>query len=92
MASDYKKEFEDLVDTMVKEDASDLHLAEGRQPIIRVASFLVPLVKHPVLSHADMRSILDEVLDAQKKEIFLEKKEVDFAYNGNNQISRKCLF
>jgi twitching motility protein PilT len=86
MASDYKKEFDDLISTVIKEDASDLHLSEGRQPVIRVASFLVPLVNHPALTRADIKAILDEVLDATKKEVFLEKKEVDFAYNGHSQV------
>lgn len=80
MASDYKKEFEELIATLIQQGASDLHLSEERVPIIRVASQLIPLVKHPALTRQDMKGILDEVLDAQKKEIFLEKKEVDFAY------------
>lgn len=84
MASDYKKELSDLVEIMEKEDASDLHLSEGRQPILRVAGFLVPLSNYPALSRQDMKSILDQVLSPAKKEIFLEKKEVDFAYDHNN--------
>lgn len=82
MATDYKKEFEDLVATVISEGASDLHLSEGRQPILRVAGILIPLVKHPELSRTDMKGILDEILDAQKKEIFLAQKEVDFAYDN----------
>ncbi|MEQ1500489.1 MAG: PilT/PilU family type 4a pilus ATPase [Parcubacteria group bacterium] len=81
MATDYKKEFNDLVEILIKEDASDLHLAEGRQPIIRIAGSLIPITNHPVLEKQNMKGILDEVLDASKKEIFLEKKEVDFAYS-----------
>ncbi|MES2213558.1 MAG: PilT/PilU family type 4a pilus ATPase [Patescibacteria group bacterium] len=81
MALDYKKELEDLIGIVQKEDASDLHLSEGRQPIIRVAGFLITLVKHPVLSRVDIKGILDELLEPQKKDIFLDKKEVDFAYD-----------
>ncbi|MBI4155757.1 MAG: PilT/PilU family type 4a pilus ATPase [Candidatus Zambryskibacteria bacterium] len=86
MSLDYKKEFEDLISIVIKENASDLHLSESRQPIIRVAGLLIPLVKHPILSRQDMKGILDQVLDVQKKEIFLNKKEVDFAYQGENEI------
>lgn len=84
MSSDYKKEFDSLITTVVKEEASDLHLAEGRQPIIRSNGFLIPLSTHPVLTKQDMKNILDELIDVSKKEIFLEKKEVDFAYYDNN--------
>ena len=85
MATDYKKEFEELVNVMIRENASDLHLSEGRQPIIRVSGFLIPLVKHATFSRPDLKGILDELLDGSKKEIFVEKKEVDFAYNHKNQ-------
>jgi twitching motility protein PilT len=85
MVSDYKKEFEDLIGVMLKENASDIHLSEGRQPILRVAGFLLPLVKYEPLSRTDIKGILDTLLDASKKETFLEKKEVDFAYDHNNQ-------
>lgn len=80
MSSDYKKEFDSLIATVVKEEASDLHLAEGRQPIIRSNGFLIPLSTHPTLTKQDMKNILDELIDVSKKEIFLEKKEIDFAY------------
>lgn len=85
MATDYKREFDELVALMVKEDASDLHLSEGRQPILRVSGFLIPITNHPILSRQDIKGVLDEILSAQKKEIFLEKKEVDFAYDHNNE-------
>ena len=84
--ADYKKEFADLVENVIREGASDLHLAEDRNPILRVASFLVPLVKYPVLTRVDMKGVLDEVLDAKKRDIFLEKKEVDFAYSNEKGV------
>lgn len=85
MASDYKKEFDELVSIMQKEDASDIHLGEGRQPILRVSGFLIPISNFPALTRQDIKSILDELLTPEKKEIFLEKKEVDFAYEHDNQ-------
>ena len=79
------KEFEELISIIIRENASDLHLADGRQPIIRVAGYLLPLVKQPVLNRASIKGILDDLLDTSKKEIFLQKKEVDFAYEYNNE-------
>jgi twitching motility protein PilT len=87
MALDYTKELEDLISVVIKEDASDLHLSEGRQPIIRVAGSLIPLVKHPVLTRVDMKGILDQLLEDSKKQLFLDQKEVDFAYD-HQDISR----
>ena len=59
---DYKKEIEDLVTMVVHEGASDLHLAEGRTPIIRVSGVLIPLVKKSVLTENDMKGFLNEFL------------------------------
>lgn len=93
MSADYKKEFESLVATVVKEDASDLHLSEGRLPTLRVSGFLVPISHHPVISRQDMKAILDQVLDVAKKEIFLEKKQVDFAYDhGDSRFRGNAFF
>lgn len=84
MSTDYKSKIEELMSILIKEDASDLHLSEGRQPTIRVSGFLVPLVKEPVISRVDIKGILEELIDTKKKEEFLEKKEVDFAYEYKN--------
>ncbi len=81
MASDYKKVLNDLVEIVVREDASDLHLSEGRIPLLRVSGFLVPISGHQALSRQDIKGLIDELLDVKKKEVFLEKKQSDFAYD-----------
>lgn len=80
MAAEHKKLFDNLISLVVQSDASDLHLAENRKPIIRSAGFLLPIESIPVLTRQDMRGILDEIIDAKKNAEFLEQKEVDFAY------------
>ncbi|MSU45172.1 MAG: PilT/PilU family type 4a pilus ATPase [Candidatus Zambryskibacteria bacterium] len=85
MTTNYKKEFEDLIQIVIKESASDLHISEGRQPIIRVAGFLIPMSTHQPLTKEDIKGILDELIDDSKKAIFLERRAVDFAYYDTNQ-------
>lgn len=93
MSSDYKREFENLIMAVIKEDASDLHLSEGRPPTLRVSSFLMPISSLPPITRQDMKAILDIVLDASKKEIFLEKKQVDFAYDhGDSRFRGNAFF
>jgi len=72
---------EELINITVKEGASDLHLSEGRNPIIRVSSFLVPLVKEPKLSREDMQGFISSLLSPEEKEEFESQKEVNFAYS-----------
>ena len=78
---DYKKEIEDLVTMVVHEGASDLHLAEGRTPIIRVSGVLIPLVKKSVLTENDMKGFLNEFLSEKNKADLHKDREVDFSYN-----------
>ncbi len=85
MSLDYKKEFEDLVDTVMKESASDLHLSEGRYPTIRVAGFLIPLMNRKILTKEDTEGFLNVVLTKEDKDIFLKSKEMDFSYNHKDK-------
>lgn len=82
---DYKKELSSLVDTMIDEGASDLHLSEGRKPIIRVASFLISLVKKEELSQNDIKNFLNQLLNEKEKNSLVENKEVDFAYDHDEK-------
>ncbi len=78
---DYRKELETLVDLIVKESASDLHLSEGRPPIIRVAGNLVPLMKRAIITKQDMKGFADVLLSPEKKVILDKEKSADFAYS-----------
>lgn len=81
---EYKKEIEQLVEMVIRENASDLHLAEGRTPIIRVAGNLIPLVKMPKLTKSDMSGLLGQFLTDESKDIFDKDKDVDFSYSLTN--------
>lgn len=81
--STYKQLFDELVSVVVKEDASDLHLSEDRKPFLRVKGVLIPLTNYPDLTHADMKGILEEILDKVKGEKFQINKEVDFSYSSS---------
>ena len=81
---DYKKVIEDLVNLVIKENASDLHLSVGRTPIIRVTGSLIPLVKIPPLSENDMKGILNVILTPMSREILEREKDVDFSFSLTN--------
>jgi twitching motility protein PilT len=81
---DYKKEINDIVDLILKEDASDLHFSSGRSPIIRVAGELITLTKKAQLTEKDMRGFLDVFLTEANKQLLEKDKDVDFSYNLTN--------
>lgn len=83
---DYKKEFEELILTVIREGGSDLHLGAENVPAIRVAGELIFLAKHTAMSRDDVLGILSEILDKKKLEKFLEEKEVDFSYDFRGEV------
>ena len=82
---DYQKVIDDLVTTMIRENASDLHLSAVRQPAIRVAGQLINLVNQPILSKEDMLGILNKFLDKAMVDKFMTNQEIDFAFDFQGQ-------
>ncbi len=78
---DHKKELEDLIDTVIREGASDLHLTVNREPAIRVSSFLIPLAKKSILTAVDTLAFISEMLSKEELKRFMEEKEIDFSYS-----------
>lgn len=69
-----------LLDTVVSEGGSDLHLSVGSNPIIRVAGTLVPLLQHPVLTAADTRAMLEAMAPTVRMAAFDTTQSIDFSY------------
>ena len=86
MTVDLRKELDDLFSVVFKEGASDIHISEGRQPIIRVSGFLLPITTKQPTSKQDVNGIIDILLTPENKKRFLENKEVDFAYHHKEKI------
>ncbi|MEK7646096.1 MAG: PilT/PilU family type 4a pilus ATPase [Patescibacteria group bacterium] len=88
----YEKEIESLVDLLLKEGASDLHLSAGRAPIIRVSGALIPLVKQAVLTPTDMQGFIKVFLSPANVELLEKNKDVDFSYSLKNARFRGNVF
>lgn len=69
-----------LLDIVVAEGASDLHLSVGSHPVLRVSGALVPLLQHPVLTNADTEAMLLSMLPDGREEEFKKDQAVDFSY------------
>jgi len=59
--------------------ASDLHLASGSQPILRVRGEM-ERVKFPPLENDELKSMLYEIAPEYKVKLFEETGDVDFGY------------
>jgi twitching motility protein PilT len=78
---DYKKELMELLLTVVKENASDLHISVGRHPTFRVFGALIPLVRKPILSTEDTEGLIFAMLKEEERKLLLGNKELDFSYS-----------
>ena len=55
---DFKQQLNDLLTTTAKQNASDLHLAVGRRPTLRIDGVLVPLQKEPIMTPESAEGII----------------------------------
>ncbi len=76
----YKQTFDALVETLIRQDGSDLHLSAGRFPAIRVNGELIFLLNHPESTQEDMDGTLRAILLPEKYQHFIDTQELDFSY------------
>ncbi|KKQ76934.1 MAG: hypothetical protein A3A96_01310 [Candidatus Zambryskibacteria bacterium RIFCSPLOWO2_01_FULL_39_39] len=86
------EDLDTLIELLVKEGASDLHISEERNPYIRISSQLAPLLKYPKFTKALMESILSKTLSDLKKEMFKSSQSADFAYSHKGERFRVHAF
>ncbi len=80
IVDNYKEKLRDLLVTTARQNASDLHLAVGRRPTLRLDGVLVPLQKEPITTPEVAEGLIGGLLTPELKEKFLRDKQVDFAY------------
>lgn len=78
---DYQERLNNLLVTAAKENASDLHIAVGRRPTLRVDGVLVPLEKEAMVTPEGAEGLVMAMLAPPQKEELSKNKQVDFAYS-----------
>ena len=76
----YEQELDKLMETVITEGASDLHLSEGRYPTIRIAGQLIPIVSSTILTHVDIKEFVNLMTENLKKDFDTNSVELDFSY------------
>ncbi len=79
--------FQHLVET----GASDLHLSEGQPPKIRLHGAVSPIAEG-ILTHDTMKSMLAEICEESAFERYLEKGDLDFAYEMDEDSRFRCNY
>jgi twitching motility protein PilT len=83
---EYKSELESLVETVIAEGASDLHITANSNPIIRVSGVLLPLLKRAKYTPEDARGLFEVMVSPEKKNEFAAEQEVDFSYQYKDKV------
>jgi len=78
---EYTTQLRDLLNFTIQENASDLHIAVGHPPVLRITGRLVPLTKFKKIIPEDSQGLAFELMTEEQKERFLQKKEIDFSYS-----------
>ena len=80
---------DDFFDVVVKTKASDLHLQEGMPPKMRLHGDIQNIREEP-LQHGEIEQMLREVVGPKKWAIFVEKGDVDCAYELSADSRFRC--
>jgi twitching motility protein PilT len=72
---------DDLLETMVALGASDLHVAVGSQPVIRLNGRLERLDQFPRLAPDDTQRILYRILSSEQQKHLEIKRQIDVSYS-----------
>ena len=72
-------ELHDLLQVMIKHNASDLHLKVGSPPTVRLDGELIPVGNDVLTDNDCKRLILGAISKSQRRQL-LQSKDLDFAY------------
>ncbi len=76
----YKEKLSKLIEQLIAQGASDLHLGVGVEPIVRVSGSLTPIISEGKLTPEDLAGFADVLLSPEHKKRFVETQEIDFSY------------
>ena len=77
----YEQELDKLLDIVINESGSDLHLSEGRYPTMRTSGQLIPIVSSKILTHEDIKEFVNLMaIKSGKKDFETTTHELDFSY------------
>ena len=78
-------QLKELLDLVISQDGSDLHIYAGGPPIIRVAGALVPVSKLPALTNEQTEAMLKSIVPEDRWASFLKNQSIDLSYAHTNE-------
>jgi twitching motility protein PilT len=78
---DYEEKLKELLTTTAKQNASDLHIAVGRRPTLRVDGVLVPFAQEEILTPEATEGLIGALITEEQKAKLTAERQLDFAYS-----------
>lgn len=78
--SAYTQKLQDLLTATAQQSASDLHIAVGRKPTLRIDGVLVSLQQEAITTPEIAEGLIGDLLTAEQHAVLVRDKQVDFAY------------
>lgn len=74
------KRLEELLDIVVNQGGSDLHIFAGGSPMVRVSGTLISLTKYPAFTAEETEMMLKSVVPVDRWDSFLKNQTIDLSY------------
>lgn len=81
-----EQELKKLLEVVVQQGASDLHLSVARYPTIRVDGSLIPLTNERVLTKEDLVNLCQALLNEEQLKILYRDFQIDFTYELEGKV------
>ena len=75
------KRLEELLDFVITQGGSDLHLFAGGSPMLRVSGALIPMSKYPVLSASETEAMFKSIVEPERWDSFKNNQTIDLSYS-----------
>jgi|CXWL01.1.fsa_nt_gi twitching motility protein PilT len=78
MAAD--KRLKELLDFVVSQGGSDLHIFAGGAPMVRVSGALISISKYPAFTAEETEAVLKSILHPERWDSFKKNQSIDISY------------
>lgn len=80
MPSEYEQKLKDLLQMTATQNASDLHIAVGARPTLRIDGRLIPLEKEPLITPDLAQGLCFALMNDTQRARLEKDKQIDLAY------------
>ncbi len=84
--NDYKQRLDSILIDASQKGASDIHISPAHYIMLRINAELVPQQDFGVINNDISQGMADTIFNEKEKQIFEEKKDVDFTYSINQEL------